>query len=358
MAAAETKPGPYRLLPLSIPPQTPAFLPVSARKWQWIHEQLQPPRRVEATSSYCLHVLRVHGPDASFPGKELDSGAAILHVLTDDTVGQRVFGRPALVRTPHGVRFPTGQGRALATDRSVESHRDHTLAAFAELGLPLTYPVRVGDESLSLADALRDSIANFHLQQQELAWTALAYALYLPPAKEWTNRFGETFSFDSLVNALLDSPLEGASCGGTHLLYTLTILLRADQGTPILTMAVRRRLTDRLALAVHVAQRTQMPEGWWAPAWNSDLLPGGHPREWTPAASEESRLLMTGHLAEWLLYLPGELQPSPGTLRRAGQWLLTRLEGETPAGKTRQFCPCAHAACALRHLACVSASGG
>src|SRR5262249_24044707 len=140
--------------------------------------------------------------------------------------------------------------------------------------VPLSHPLRFTDGTLSLREVLRDSIANYHPHQKELEWTALAYGLYLPPAREWTNRFGERESFDGLVEQLLARDLHKSSCCGTHVMYTLTILARVDQQTPILGPEVRDRLWQKLCHAVRVALEAQAADGSWSPDWNKALRSG------------------------------------------------------------------------------------
>jgi hypothetical protein len=337
-----------RLAPLEIRPRAEPLLAVSPAQDQWLREQIQPPQKRKLTSSYCLHLLRVHGLHEPLHHPDFSSGEVVLRLLTDDQFGAAHFGNPAVVRTRSGVRFPTADVEA-AGDPSREFHRDHTLAAFAELGLPLSYPLHLQGREAPLREALRDSLANFYPKQKELPWTALAYALYLPPEREWVNRYGERSSFDELTGELLGTSLEEASCGGTHLLYTLTILARVDQQTPILSEPVRDRLWAHLRRAVDVAVRSQQPDGSWPAGWYRELLPGSAPALGT-APEGADRLLITGHLAEWLLYLPPDLAAPPEVLRRAGLWLQQRLSAASPEDKELLFCPYSHAACVLRRL--------
>jgi hypothetical protein len=343
-----------RTLPLVMPPRVERLLAVSAAQREWIRQQIQPPAKGKATSSYCLHLLRVHGLHGKFQHRDMSSSEAVLRLLTDDRFGQAYFGLPAIVRTRSGFRFPTRDVESGQRDRALEEHRDHTLAALGELGIPLSYPLSIQGEQVPLREVLRDSVANFHLKQKELPWTALAYTLFLPPEKEWTNRYGERYSFDDVAEELRGVSLEQASCGGTHLLYTLTIMARVDQQIPILSEAVRSRLREFLRRAVGVVVRTQRPEGSWHPGWNNELLPGSAPRAWTLKDEPEQCLLLAGHLAEWMLYLPQELQPPPEVLRRAGLWLHQRFLAATADDKERLICPYSHAACALRQMIFVS----
>ena len=333
--------------PLPIRPLVRALLPLPEARMRWLRGLMRPPPTKRLNSPYCLHVMRVHGRAA--PGAD-SSEVDPLRLLTDEGTGRACFGKPAFVRTRSGVRFPTGTLETVRKDASLELHRDQTLAAFSELGLSLATPLVVGGDRAELRDVLRDSIANFHLAQKELAWTALAYALYLPPVRSWTNRFGESYTFDDLAGALMDCSLREASCGGVHLMYTLTALLRADAQEPVVSAAVRARLREYLANGVAVATKAQGEDGSWPPTWNTPLLPEVIREELSPEDTAEARMLMTGHLAEWMLYLPDGLRPADDVLRRAAGWLLAALSAASPADLERQFCPYSHACCTLRQL--------
>jgi hypothetical protein len=339
--------------PLAIRPVVGRLLPVSAAEWEDLRQQVQPPRKGKVNSSYGLHLLRLHGLNERLQSQDLPSGEAIVKLFTDEEVGRAYFGEPALVRLGSGVRYPTGGLEGVSRDSSLELHRDQTLAAFAELGLPLSHPLRVGGEAVALREVLNDSIANFHLGQKELAWTAIAYALYRADQPTWTNRYGEAYSFDDLANKLISRPLDRESCGGTHLLYALTIMARVDSTRPILRQPGRSRVWDYLRQAVSVAARTQQPEGSWHPCWNYELLPNHAPVGLSSRDDNINRIIMTGHLAEWMLYLPEQVQPDPQVLRRAGQWLKHELLRASTELKEQEFCTYTHASCVVRQLALV-----
>jgi hypothetical protein len=299
--------------------------------------------------SLYLHVLRVHGLGASRPDPGRPAGATLLDELTDEAAGRAAFGSPALVRARTGARYPTsGPGRFRPSE---ETHRDQVLAAFAEFGVPLCQPLRFPDETLTVREVLRDSVANFHLRQAELVWTALAYALYLPPQRSWVNRYGEQTTFDELTAELLDRPFNKASCGGTHLLFTLTVLARADAQADVLSGPTRERLWQRLRQARDAVVASQAPDGTWPLDWFQGL--GDYPlpaTERIDPTDRAVRLLTTSHLAEWLLYLPPELAAPRACLERAGYWLYEQLRAATPAQELENFCPYAHAACVVKRL--------
>lgn len=349
-AGAEDTAERARADPWSIRPARLELIEATAPDLEWLDHQIQLPTRVKPSSSYLLHLLRVHGKSGRVEGGELSSGEAILKLLTEERAGAAFFGQSPLVRTASGVRFPS-QEKPSIDDRSLEQHRDQTLAAFGELGLPLTYPLKVGDRPASLRDVLRDSIANFHRRQEEIAWTAMAYALYLPPIRAWVNRYGERFTFDDLSDELERRPMDKESCGGTHLLYALTLLARVNAEAPVLSEAARARLVAHLGRCVAVVERTQQPDGSWPAWWNHELLPGGHPSGGSIVDDDASRLLMTGHLAEWLLYLPADVPRPRSALARAGDWLRGRMRAASRQDEEGTVCPYSHAVCVLKQVA-------
>jgi hypothetical protein len=338
--------------PISVRPVVDRLIAVSPTDMQWVRRQIQPSPRVKLNSSYCLHLLRVHRFESELDSASFPSGKELMKLLTDDRAGAAYFGREPLVLTRTGVRFLTGDAQAALKDNSLEWHRDQTLAAFGELGVPLTHPLSVAGRVLPLRDVLQDSLANFHLKQKELAWTAMAYALYLPPIRAWTNRFGEVYSFDRLVDEMLGRSPGAGSCGGTHDLYSLTIVARCDREIPLLSEPVRARLVSHLKRCADVAVRGQRPDGSWRATWNRELLPASERSGLTPEDVASDSLLMTGHLAEWFLYLPVDLRPADAdqVLRRAAHWLNNALHAAKEDDLTRSFCPYSHATCVLRQL--------
>jgi hypothetical protein len=333
-----------RPVPLRIGPRARHALDLGPEDRARVSRQIRPFDRQHNMLSLCLHVLRVHGLSARFAEGDLPSSEAILELLTSEEASRKYFGHPAMIRTRSGVRYPTA-GVVMAPSSGWESHRDQVLAAFGELGIPLTQPLRFPDATLSVRDVLQDSLANYQADQGELMWTGLAYALYLPPSRSWLNRFGERTTFDDLASELLARPLNRSPCAGTHLIYTLTVLGRADQQEPVLTGAVRERLWQRLRQARDAALATQEPDGSWPLDWNRALLADTEQKQQAPDITDpDSRLLTTGHLAEWLLYLPEELAVPESCLRQAGWWLYERLRVASPDQVRDNFCPYAHAA--------------
>ncbi len=154
----------------------------------------------------------------------------------------------------------------------------------------------------------------------------MAFALYLPPRRGLTDRYGRRYTFDDLVAEMMSRPFdrEGLSCEGTHLLYSLGIILGVDRLEPILSQGRREELRDYVTVNVARVLGSQEADGGWRPGWHrADGLRNGD----KPGTGESGpgRVLVTGHLLEWLLVLPADLRPPDDRLRRAARWLRDEL---------------------------------
>ncbi len=334
--------------PLRIRPLEKPLFDLSPDDHAWVRQQIQPRDDSKLSLSYFLHILRAHGLDARFESARFPSGSSLLAPLLDAQAAREVFGEAALVSVRAGARF---QSRLpMNTPGWREFHRDQNLSAFAELGLPRSTKLTIDNKAFSIADVLRDSVSNFHLKQEEIEWTALAYALYLPPVAAWANRYGEQYSFDDLAHELLNRPMVGSACGGTHLLYSLTMIARADQIIPILSADVRNSVRQRLRVCVRLAVVSQKHDGSWPGDWFLDSDFSNRYRGPSPVSTPQHQLAVTGHLAEWMLYLPADLLAPDTTLEQACSWLFTHLKQLQHDDRESQFCPCTHAICVLRRL--------
>lgn len=183
-----------------------------------------------------IHLLRLYGKSV-IPRSDLSSGADVLALLTGHNAHDANPSFP-VVQTRTGARYRPAKSVTFG-----ENHRDVFLATFAECGVPLSLPLHASDgPAVTAADLLRDSIANFHLGQKEIAWTAIAYVLYMPGTGPWQNRDGERFTWDQLAGELMRRELRDATCGGTHLLLAMTYLARVDASLALLLPATREAL--------------------------------------------------------------------------------------------------------------------
>jgi hypothetical protein len=333
-------------VPVRVRPLVRPLFPPDSPEAVCINRLLQEPLPGATNVSCCCHLLRLYGLEP-IPHSRFASGRDVVAALTDHKLSATLFGEPIFFQTRSGIRYRDPDIQRIVTG---ENHRDICLATFAELGLPLTTPMTTPSGSFSLRDLLRDSTDSFDINQDELAWTAIAYALDLAPQGGWANRDGESFTFDDLANALLRKPLQNASCGGTHLLYAMTVLWRVDCSRPHLSESVRNALAQRLRQSVTAAVAAQHKEGYWILDWHAmDKEKPEMPRI-RPRDTLDRRLLATGHLLEWLELLPEQFQPPKDVYRRAARWLSAVLADGFRVTTSDSFCPPVHAACAVKAL--------
>lgn len=290
------------------------------------------------TISGLCHILLYYGTGKT----DLDgfpSGSLALDILTDESKAIAVFGSTPMIRTRNGMRYFLAKD-PLSSSSFGEAHRDQCLATFAVLNLPLSYTIRMRSESLSLQHILAESIANFGMEQGELTWTAQAYTKYLPPKKEWINRFGQSTSFSDLANKLLSSNLMEQSCGGTHVVGALVEIYAAHLRHEILDVKTAARVKSFLIFIVEEARERQLSDGTWNFQWCAKNAR-------TPLPSIYQQLLVTGHLLEVLLRIREVLPVPREPLVRAAEALPPLLEAPELEGAVSMLCPFTHASRAV-----------
>jgi hypothetical protein len=280
------------------------------------------------------HALLFYGlGPTDLPG--YSSGKELLKTLLDERRAIETFGKTPLIRTRSGVRYLLSEDQVFHSAVG-ESHRDQCLATFAALDLPLDIPLHlVTPGTYSISNLLSDSVANFSFDQHEPAWTAIAYAKYLPPGKDWKNRFGETTSFSKMTDYLLNVKLNSQSCAGTHIFQALASIERAHRKYAILDQQTDERLAAYLQTTLREITERQLADGSWGGNWCQAASSGGQ------SDSVRQRILVTGHLLETLNGLdPSRRLPSE-TYMRAALWLRHSLNSDEVNGMS--ICPFTHA---------------
>jgi len=324
-------------------PNVPGGLGIKSVSLAWLSDQWKLPDDFAPTAGLFLHMMHLRGPDAELTIGESRKGVNLLRVISSDRESRKYLGQPFAIPVRTGVRFPTVPADHRLATAGDESHRDQGLACLAQLGLPLSHPLQVDGLPYALKDVLQDSLANFDMHQKELEWTGMAYALYLPPLRQWRNRFGQSFSFDDLTKELLGRSLLHSPCGGSHRLIMLTTLHRLDKQHPILSAKVRIELDQFLKKAVEQAISTQRPDGGWPSTWTFGLIPDKNPRNWSLKDSSDTDVMIAGHVVEWFFNLDRELQPSKKTFETALGLIRSRVSSLEEREFLSNFCPYSHA---------------
>lgn len=277
------------------------------------------------------HSLRLWGPHARFSRPGWMSGQDMRQLLTDHRRFREVYGAeqaPLLIDLQPGIRIRVASGPGGS------SHPDHTLACLAEIGTPLDLPVVTPQRTATFREVVEQSLRDFGLNQDEYEWSALTYALVLPPQREWTTSEGQRVSFDLLAERIIREELPFGVCYANHRFHALVAFLRIDERMEqtgqarILSPEVRQQVISYLQAVTGTLVRRQHPQGYWGPTWpNADP----QPETFSELSRDQirDRVIITGHSLEWWALAPEEILPPRHTLAAAGQWLVRTVDGFT-----------------------------
>ncbi len=270
------------------------------------------------------HALRFWGLRATFEEAEGISGAQMHRLLTDHERFKKSWNDdtpPLWTINAQGWQARVEEGAASA------AHVDHTLAVLVEAGTPTNFPVRTTLGVVPFRSLVEGSLRNFSLQQPESEWSVLSYALLLEPTDGWRTSEGQWITWGDLAERLMQNPLGQGACFGLHRLYTLAIMLRVDEGEPVLTEQTRSQIRAHLLLATQTLVASQDMSGAWGSRWPTA---GDQSVTSTSLNAQSERILATGHILEWWALAPEELHPPRETLVRAGQWLCRAVGEQSP----------------------------
>lgn len=305
------------------------------------------------------HALREWGPDAVLPAPYV-SGKDLRRLLTDNWRFLGTYGphQPSLLvdGDPAETEVSGGAERGVKV-RSLEGvvsspHVDHTLASLAEAGTSLDYPLVTPGRRTTLRAVLEQSLRSFNLNQAEYEWSALSYALYLPPTRSWRTSEGQEMTFDRLARRIEREELPRGVCSGNHRLHTLVVFLRIDdlmaaEGMPrILSPATRQGIVGYLRGATAKLVAHQHPDGFWNGEWPTKTPVSSAPSD-REGDRASDRLIVTGHVLEWWSVAPAEILPPRAVRVKAAQWLVRTIDGMSSAEIQTDFSFLSHAGRAL-----------
>jgi len=295
-------------------------------------------------TNFVDHALRMWGTSIEFQDGSL-SGQQMRELLLNHELFESVWGtnEPALLNeTEFGVAVRTQEGR------STVSHVDHLIGTLSEVGTTLDHPIRLNGRDGEVRELFDHMFKSFALNQKEYEWTAVAWAFYADGPSTWYTNDRQEITFDSVARRMMRQDQPQGVCYGQHRLYSLTMMLRADDqaqqnGEPLLQSGTRGEIVDYLKSMTAALYRNQTVEGYWDANWPDINQPIGDPQ--TDPLSR--RILATGHTLEWWAMAPSELLPPRETVARAGQWLARVIGEMEPKKVEKNYTFLTHAARAL-----------
>lgn len=343
---AEKTPPQPALEPKRYEPRYDRVEVVSDEQLQRTLLKLQPRLRIgKPQINHVDHALRFWGVEAKFTDKNSLSGEEMRRLLLDHRSFVGAWGKKTkpflLPQTRDEVEllaFRTKSGKATA------SHVDHTLAALAECGTPLDYPVLTPKGELPLRAAFDQAFHEFSLNQVEYEWSTLVFLHYLPHAESWFTTEGQRVTWDLLADRMMRQRLAHGVCFGQHRLHALALMLLADEEQHFLSGDARGRVISHLQDVTKRLVATQHADGYWDGRWPGDEADGPQPENVSgPLGPVADRLLATGHTLEWWAFAPPEVLPPEETIVRAGQWLVQSIDKLSESEVRRYYTFLTHA---------------
>jgi hypothetical protein len=338
------KAEPHKLTPRCLEPRVATDEQLAA-----VLDRVKPPAAKEQMTNNFVHALRLWGTEADFHDENIPSGETLRQYFLDDSVFRKFAGDqtpPLFYFGRDGLDVRSYDDQPHFRDSS-SYHADDLLATFAETGTPLNTPIKLRPQpghpsEATVGDLLNDSLRRFHLDRFEYEWTAIVYARYVFPLRQWKNKYGGRIDTNALVKELIDKPLDVGPCNGLHRLEALVLLHRADDEIHALQPRTKRAMLRHMKRCTDLLVAAQHPDGYWTRSW-----PKGAGSLEEKNASLHDKLLVTGHQLEWLAYAPEEVQPPRETIVRAGQWLVRTLTEMDQKDLLNSYGPYTHAARAL-----------
>lgn len=278
--------------------------------------------------NYIEHALRTWHADAEFQDPDVMAGADMRDFLIDYGQFMLSWGAdtPSLLQARNtGVYVRWGH------EEGASYHHDHTLACLTEALVPLDHMVRAPQRpNATMKDMVEQALYDFQLDEHETEWSALAFGLWLPPTREWTNGNGRKMNFDMIARRQMRGGKQYGVCGGTHRVYSLMVLVRlhdrfqAETGEGILSDEVRAEAYSYLESVRDILEVTQFEDGHWPYTWPSgeESMKDDNP--------EYRNVIATGHHLEWLAIAPPDLHPPREMIEKAADWIIENTTSKTP----------------------------
>ncbi len=302
--------------------------------------------------SSALHLLHVFGPETTLG--DGPSRRYVLGFVFDGQAGDSFFGSKGMLRrTQHGARYATFvHGLFAKKQENREAHPSQVLCVCGSLGVPIDRTIHLSDGSEgTLRMVLDDVKANFRMEGDYL-WDVMALAYYQCPESSWKDKFGKKHSFDDVVLALVTQDLSRTPCAGSHVLQSLLLLHNVNTRYRILSPASANHVVTHLRNAVQVLIDTQTEDGFWEPLWLLRMPNAGPPPQLT-IENDNARILVTGHMLEFLIQVPTTISSEKPRLKNAAAWLLRTQDhlSSFPEWRKEMVCPASHAAKAVAMFA-------
>ncbi len=280
-------------------PITPELTALGAkvRKTLAVYE----PKHLNARDNTCWEVM--HGLIAFGPRTEIfrdGPGGTTVNAMGWLCWSGRCQGEPLIVLENDHPHALYGVG--------LEGHDGQYLAMLAQWRVRPESPMHIGGKDFTVADLIEEEKVTCQ-SGTELTFKLIALAHYLPSDAKWTSRYGEQWSIPKLLKAEIESPIHGATCGGSHRLLGIAnaVKERVKRGEPI-DGEWARAAKYTADYQRYTLGNLQNPDGSFSTEWFN------YPAD--RAGDVDRKIQTTGHMLEWLVWsLPEDELRDPKVLK-------------------------------------------
>jgi hypothetical protein len=279
--------------------------------------------------SELVHLGTLHGRERSSPSEQGSAYDVFAMALNSDEILKR-FPKSRLHQiTPFGVAFTFNpqddvrSNRLLPQEYALDMHRGATLSMLGMAQVASSEHLTVRGVSYTVANAIQNEVACFTLDG-EIEWTVLSFAIYLPPATGWQNKWGDAFTFDLVADYLANQPFGNGACFGSHKLYALAALLNANHTSSCLAQQSVQKADAHLKSALTLLSENQNDDGSFriAPFLSAEMSRDERRRYLSDSTLP---ILLTSHSLEWIAIAPDDIVVDPRMIDRACYFLLRSM---------------------------------
>jgi hypothetical protein len=200
--------------------------------------------------------------------------------------------------------------------KSGQGHEDQWLGYIAQTGVSPEEPIIVAGKTFKFGDLLTQAQWDVY-EGMEASWTLMALSVYVPADTTWSNKNGETWSVERLIEMEARADLAASPCGGSHRMSGIAMALnrRLEDGGDL--TGGWKTADDKVQECIQKAREHQQPDGTFST--NYWIRPSTSP-------DAALRLNTTGHTLEFLTLATSDAQLREPWIRRAAVELCNLLD--------------------------------
>ncbi len=218
--------------------------------------------------------------------------------------GAKFHDQPWFEKTAYGAHAHAYNGHPY----EFQGHPCQFMACMTMCDLPLDFKFQAGGgETVTLADLIHGAQAEVN-DREEVTWVLWFLAHYLESDAQWTNKDGEPWSMERLVQVEMGKTVTASACGGCHGLFALAYSRNGFLASGRTLYGPWMEADQKVRRHIEMARMYQNPDG----TFSSNSFQGpGH------SDDLEKRLGTTGHILEFLDVALPQSRLSEEWVRRA-----------------------------------------